>query len=126
MLSDDLLPEMARIPAGGFLMGADEGSEDERPVHRVVLDEFHISVREVTNEDYARFVRDTSYRAPTIYEVPLVVAHGGRNRAQSFRQVSASYVWRAGAPPPDRLSHPVTLVRWQDAVAYCEWLAAQG
>ena len=51
MLSDDLLPEMARIPAGGFLMGADEGSEDERPVHRVVLDEFHISVREVTNED---------------------------------------------------------------------------
>ena len=44
-------------------MGAGEGSEDERPVHRVALDEFHISVREVTNEDYARFVRDTSYRA---------------------------------------------------------------
>ena len=66
-----------------------------------------------------------SYRAPAIYEVPLVVAHGGRDRGQSFRQVSAAYVWRAGAPPPDRLSHPVTLVRWQDAVAYCEWLAAQ-
>ena len=53
MLSHDLLPEMARIPVGGFLMGAGEGSEDERPVHRVALDEFHISVREVTNEDYA-------------------------------------------------------------------------
>ena len=38
-------------------MGAGESSEDERPVHRVVLDEFHISVREVTNEAYACFVR---------------------------------------------------------------------
>ena len=122
MVSHDLLPEMARIPAGAFRMGTDEGDEDERPVHRLDLDEFHISVHEVTNEDYARFVGQTGHRVPAVYEIPLVVAHGGRNRERAFRQISASYAWHDGQPSPDRLSHPVTLVCWQDAVAYCDWL----
>ncbi|HLF88127.1 MAG TPA: caspase family protein, partial [Anaerolineales bacterium] len=40
---------MALIPAGTFQMGSENGSDDERPVHTVSLDDFFMDVYEVTN-----------------------------------------------------------------------------
>ena len=120
----DLLPDLARIPAGHFLMGSDEGDEDERPVHRVYLDAFEIGVQPVTNDDYARFVRETGHRAPAIYELPLVVTAGGAERERVFRENGLPYVWTDFTPPRDRAEHPVTLVRFEDAAAYCTWLSS--
>lgn len=122
-MANDLLPDLVRIPAGSFLMGSDEGEEDERPRHQVYLDEFYLGARQVTNEEYARFVTETGHRPPGIDALPLVVSHGGRDVERVFRQIAAAYLWPDGRPRADRLSHPVTLVRWQDAVAYCRWLA---
>jgi formylglycine-generating enzyme required for sulfatase activity len=119
----DLLPEMALIPAGEFLMGSGDGDEDERPAHRVHLEDFRIAVHAVTHAEYARFVRETGHRAPAIYELPLVVTIGGRDRERAFRTAAQPYVWTDSAAPSDRLDHPVTLVRWNDAVAYCAWLS---
>ena len=62
----DLLPELARVPAGDFFMGSEDADEDERPAHRVYIDEFEIGVQPVTNADYARFVRDAGHRVPAI------------------------------------------------------------
>ena len=121
----DLLPEMMLIPAGEFFMGSDDGEDDERPVHRVQLDDYLIGVQPVTNAEYARFVRATGHRPPAIYELPLVVTAGGRDREKTFRAMGQSYIWPESEPPADRLDHPVTLVRWEDAVAYCAWLAAE-
>jgi formylglycine-generating enzyme required for sulfatase activity len=120
----DLLPEFALIPSGEFVMGSDDADEDERPAHRVHLDDFLIAVHPVTNEEYARFVRDTGHRAPAIYELPLVVTAGGRERERAFRATGQPYVWIDSEPPADRLDHPVTLVRWEDAAAYCSWLSS--
>jgi len=39
----------------------------------VYLDEFFIGAYEVTNEEYARFVRETGRAAPAIRNLPLVV-----------------------------------------------------
>jgi formylglycine-generating enzyme required for sulfatase activity len=119
----DLLPEMTLIPGGDFLMGSDDGEDDERPAHRVYVDDVHIGVTPVTNEQYARFVRETGYRSPAIYELPLVVSSGGRDRERLFRQSAAPYVWSDLEPPAARGNHPVTLIRWEDATAYCAWLA---
>src|SRR5215204_2598646 len=69
--SNDLVPELALIPGGEFVMGSDDGEEDERPRHTVNVDEFLISVRPVTNVEYARFVRATNQRPPAIYDLPL-------------------------------------------------------
>jgi formylglycine-generating enzyme required for sulfatase activity len=124
-MSDDLFPATALIPAGEFLMGSEDAEEDERPVHRVELEDYLIGIQPVTNAEYARFVRDSGHRAPAIYELPLVVTAGGQDREKAFRAVGQSYIWPESEPAADRLDHPVTLVRWQDAVAYCEWLAAQ-
>ena len=50
-------PNLARIPAGDFLMGAADAEEDERPVHRVYVSEFFIGRFPVTQDEYARFVQ---------------------------------------------------------------------
>jgi formylglycine-generating enzyme required for sulfatase activity len=119
-MSDAVYPQVARIPAGEFTMGAEGGDEDERPPHRVYLDEFCIGVYPVTNDQYAAFVRDTNYRPPAIRQLPRIVTPG---QEQAFRDLAAPYVWRAGDPPSDRGLHPVTLITVEDAEAYCQWLA---
>jgi len=111
-------PNLARIPAGDFLMGADGAEADERPVHRVTLGEFLISRFPVTNDEYARFIRATGRPAPSISELPLI-ASGGRDLM--FKELAAPYVWRDGNPPAGHGSHPVVLVGYADALAYCEW-----
>jgi formylglycine-generating enzyme required for sulfatase activity len=124
-LVSDLLPNLALIPAGEFVMGSDTGDEDERPIHRVHLDEFLMSVHPVTNAEYARFVRATNHRVPDVHELPLVVVAGGADRERQFRDTAGPYVWVNNQPPAERVLHPVTLVRWDDAVAYCKWLSSE-
>ncbi|HEX2340893.1 MAG TPA: formylglycine-generating enzyme family protein [Vicinamibacterales bacterium] len=122
-MSQEPAPEMVRIPAGEFVMGSDDGDEDERPAHTVHLDEYFIGVHPITHRQYAHFVRETNHRAPAVYELPLIVTNGGRDRERMFRRLSAQYVWSDSQAPSARLDHPVTLVRLEDAEAYCKWLA---
>ncbi|SVD64158.1 uncharacterized protein METZ01_LOCUS417012, partial [marine metagenome] len=54
----DSLPvheDASLIPAGEFLMGTEEGTEIERPVHKVFLKEFRISRFEVSNIEFELF-----------------------------------------------------------------------
>lgn len=67
---------------------------DEIPRHRVEVASFHLDACEVTNREFARFVRETGYQAQGDWEK-----------------------W-AGE---DRLDHPVVDVTWHDARAYAEW-----
>lgn len=58
----DVCPEMVLIPAGTFRMGdiSGEGSEKERPVHRVEIRAFALGRYEVTFTQYDAFTRATS------------------------------------------------------------------
>jgi formylglycine-generating enzyme required for sulfatase activity len=119
-----LLPPVACIPAGPFLMGHDAGEPDEQPAHMVYLGDYFLGRFEVTCDEYARFVRDTGHRPPAVYELPLVVTAGGDDRERQYRYTAAPYQWVGGSPPETKHDHPVVLVRWDDALAYCEWLAS--
>jgi formylglycine-generating enzyme required for sulfatase activity len=89
-------PALVLIPEGWFLMGSDAGQDNERPVHRVWVDAFHLAARQVTNADFDRFIQ--AYAAqPTPF----------RND-RNFRH-------------PDQ---PVAGVSWFEAAKYCEWLSA--
>ncbi len=84
------------IPAGSFLMGCVESDpaclDFERPQHEVrFAAPFELMATEVRVGDYAGFVSATGHRAPPSPEFP-----------------------QAG-------DHPVVLVSWDDAVAFCEW-----
>jgi len=88
-------PELAPIPAGSFLMGSEHGQENERPVHRVFVDEFHLARRQVTNSDYSSYVQATGARPQPFLADP------------DFHH-------------PEQ---PVVAVSWFEAAEYCEWLS---
>lgn len=46
---------VAKIPAGYFLMGCEQGRDEEKPVHRVWVDSFEMAVYQVRNRDFACF-----------------------------------------------------------------------
>jgi formylglycine-generating enzyme required for sulfatase activity len=54
-----------------------------------------------------------------VRELPLIAAGG---HEATFRELAAPYVWQNGEPPAGHGSHPVVLVKYEDADAYCRWL----
>jgi formylglycine-generating enzyme required for sulfatase activity len=119
---DDPVPPLARIPRGEFTMGADDTDEDERPAHRVQLDEYYLGIHPVTNAEYERFVRESGHSAPNLRALPLIVR---QDQQDFFQERAAPFVWTNGTPPEGRARHPVTLVSIEDAMAYCEWLQSR-
>lgn len=86
---------MVSIAGGEFMMGRDDASEYEKPEHKVTVAPFLIDKHEVTNEQYAEFVRLTNRTAPQ---------H-----------------WEEGKYPDGEANFPVTNVSWFDARDYCQW-----
>ncbi len=100
-------------------MGAADAEDDERPVHRVTVGEFFIGRFPVTQDEYARFVRDTGYPAPSVRTLPLI-AQGDRDAI--FRELAQPYAWTGEDPPAGHGTHPVVLVGYDDVQAYCAWM----
>src|SRR5262249_42493698 len=64
VISSSVIPELVTIPGGWFLMGSETGQDNERPVHRVFVDEFLLASYQVTNSQYAVFVQAQRYQPP--------------------------------------------------------------
>jgi len=91
---------MRFIPGGSFLMGNANADAPERetPQHEVALSPFWIDQTEVTNAQYRLCVEAGACPAPVV---------------------------RTAYDSSTRASHPVTYINWEDASAYCDWLAQQ-
>ena len=54
-LGGGITMELVLIPAGEFMMGSDDGKDDEKPVHKVIISKpFYIGKYEVTQEQYEK------------------------------------------------------------------------
>lgn len=95
VLGDDRdFDELIEIPAGSFLMGSVESNwDDEKPQHSIDLPAFKIGKYPVTNAQYLRFVQATE----------------------------REWDWATGRQL-EKANHPVVVVSWHDACAYCAWL----
>jgi len=135
---------MVWIPGGRFWMGSDH-MEDAQPVHEVEVKGFWIDRTDVTNEEFARFVKATGY--VTIAERPLdqkdfpnlapdELAAGSvvftppanpislENPLAWWRFVRGAN-WRHPEGPNSDLrgkgKYPVVHIAWPDAIAYAKW-----
>jgi formylglycine-generating enzyme required for sulfatase activity len=124
LFSESLKIQFARIPAGTFQMGSRENEaghqSDEGPEHTVRISrDFRMSIHEVTRGQFAAFVRDTGYR--TEAETGGKASFGFDEATGDFDS-DPKYNWRnPGFAQTD--DHPVVLVSWNDAKAFCEWLS---
>ncbi len=90
-------PVWVKIPAGEFWMGSEKGGDQEKPVHKVHLEQYWIAKTPITNAQYRLFVEATGHKAPP---------H-----------------WEGDKIPHSLENHPVVNVSWHDATAYSEWLS---
>jgi len=96
------------VPAGEFLMGADDhdsiADADEKPPHKVYLDSYWIDQTEVTNTQYA-----------------LCEAAGECRRPLEISS-STHEIYYGNSEFGD---YPVIYVSWNDADDYCAWAGRQ-
>ena len=146
---------MAWIPGGEFSMGmadprgmahgGDEAMSDARPIHRVHVDGFWMDRTDVTNAEFARFVKATGYvtvaeRKPLAKDFPGVAAEQLVAGSIVFTPPDHSVAlsdysqWWRYAPGADwrhplgpqssireRGSYPVVQIAYEDAAAYARW-----
>jgi formylglycine-generating enzyme required for sulfatase activity/serine/threonine protein kinase len=109
--------EFVLIPAGDFMMGADDGEANEKPIHRVrISTPFYLGKYEVTVAQFKAFADATKH----------VTEAEKRGRAGAWQDGRLTAVgginWRTpGLPKED--NHPVVFVTWNDARAFCDWAA---
>lgn len=87
--------DLVAIDGGSFLMGRNSGPPQEAPSHPVTIQSFQMDRTEVTNTEYAEFVRETNRVAP---------AH-----------------WNGPKPPFGQENWPVVNVSFDDANAFAAW-----
>ncbi|MGP3939726.1 formylglycine-generating enzyme family protein [Streptomyces sp. 6N106] len=135
--------DMALLPGGTFLMGTEDAdgfpADGEGPVREVAVAAFRIDVHAVTNERFARFVRETGHvteaeRFGWSYVfagfLPAALRRGApRPEGTPWWCGVEGASWRApegpGSEVGERGRHPVVHVSWNDAVAYCRWAGAR-
>src|SRR5256885_6685723 len=87
--------ELIQIPGGTFQMGRNDGVTPESPAHTVNVKSFMMDKTEVTNAEYAEFVKATNHAAPA--------------------------GWINGLPLGWQEQYPVTNISFDDAKAFADW-----
>jgi formylglycine-generating enzyme required for sulfatase activity len=85
---------MVVIPAGEFLMGAEDGLQDARPTHRVYLSSYWFDIYEGTNARYRQCVDG-----------------GGCTPPKDRKEFDDA----------QKAQHPVTNITWNQARSFCQW-----
>lgn len=120
MLKKLPLPRLKLIPAGQFKMGdvmqdLKEYEWDERPVHDVSLDTYHIGVFEVTNEEYNHYL---------VSQMPSRL-HQKIDSQINFEQLKTKKQYSHILDSLLSNKHPAEDITWHDAIDYCNWLSKQ-
>ena len=125
-LGDGVTMELVWIPAGKFQMGSPPGEKerraDEDPHGVEITRDFYLGKYEVTRGQFRAFFKDTGYR--TEPETDGQGAWGYDEETRKIEGRKPKYTWKStGFAQTDQ--HPVVNVTWNDADAFCRWLAGR-
>ena len=119
--------ELVRVPAGIFLMGAansdPQADANEKPQSRTSVGDFYIGKYDVTNAQFAAFVKDTGYNttADDLGSGTVLIT-----TTHSWVEVKGAN-WQHPRGPGSNIvgkdDYPVVMVSWDDAVAFCKWVS---
>ncbi|MGD0092842.1 MAG: DUF2950 family protein, partial [Planctomycetota bacterium] len=107
------------VPAGEFMMGSEDGAEEEKPIHNVKFSQpFYIGKYDVTVAQFRSFAEATQYLTDAEKSGQGYGLKDGKS--QPIRGVN----WRSPGFKQDD-NHPVCAISWQDAQDFCKWAAKQ-
>lgn len=125
--------KLTGIPAGDFLMGSSESPEqvarafiketpgnffNEHPLRRVRIGRsFFMGTTEVTVDQFRAFVNATGYRTQ--------VEKGEMGSAATAVEFEKSANWQSPLGGQAAGQHPVAVITYNDAVAFCRWLSGK-
>jgi sulfatase modifying factor 1 len=114
-------PILVYVEGGTYQMGNNSGTEDEKPLHEVFVDNFSIGKYEVTVAEFRAFVKATGY----VSDAERGDTAGIRNGVA--RKGKPGLTWHSFADGKERpladSMLPVSCISWYDATAYCKWLS---
>ena len=84
---------VVEVSGGEITIG---GGDTKLPLERVIVKDFSIAETEVTNSQYAEFIKETNHSAPPD--------------------------WKENEFPKGTENFPVTNISWKDAVQFCQWM----
>jgi sulfatase modifying factor 1 len=146
LINDTTGSKMAWIKGGRFLMGSNDPEfPDAKPVHKVTVNSFWMDEHEVTNSEFAKFVKATGY--VTIAERPLdpkdypgvspdklVIGSAvfrpptqdvSLDDPMQWWQYVPSANWYQPFGPSKKITaksnEPVVQICYDDAIAYAKW-----
>lgn len=112
-------PTMVWLPPGSFVMGSNDGPENERPAHPVRIGyPLAVSSTEVTRAQFAAFAHDTQHETGGRCEVKS-------NFGDALLGKSDDHDMRASWVAPgfqQKDNEPVVCIGWETANAYVKWL----
>ena len=119
--SDLKMPLMIQVDGGSYTMGNNLGTADEKPEHKVTVNNFYISKYEVTFSDFKKFIDATGYKTEAEQPDSVRMKHG--NRARGVYNGTWNMTMNHTPIPLSDTMKPVGNISWYDAVAYCDWLS---
>lgn len=140
LMHDDDVNDMATISAGDYVIGTDDEifpKDRESPERHIRLNAFQIDKYEVSNSNFAEFIKSTGYetyaeRFGDSFVFKGLISEKTQNEYDRYRVVNAPWWFKinhtnwkhpegADSTIEHRMDHPVVHLSWFDAVAYCKW-----
>ncbi|MFC1573764.1 formylglycine-generating enzyme family protein [Candidatus Latescibacterota bacterium] len=116
------------IPGGTFRMGDIQGGgyDGERPVHDVTLNNFEMSIYEVTNTQYATFLNEALSTEDITASSSTVRGEVGEWKGQEYIDIDSEYCelhYNNGkfTVESGKGNNPVILVKWYGAKAFSHY-----
>jgi sulfatase modifying factor 1 len=117
--------KMALIPAGKFLMGADDDDIKEMaPWHEVYVDAIYMDVYEITNKQFAKFLNDVRpAEGPNGKRWNWLVIRNDLELQERYTWWPTEIVYENNkyVALEGSKDQPVITVNWYAADAYCKW-----